>query len=91
LPGRHGIALRLGLEPRHDAGSDIVIEGEDGDGGLADREGRGRDDGRQKPFKPLCRYRQLGKDAGATRIDRGADMVRKAPRKAGRSRAVRRG
>jgi hypothetical protein len=33
-----GCAQRLGLTRIHDAGDDVVIEGEDGNGGLADRE-----------------------------------------------------
>ena len=56
----------VGLVGRHDAGRDIVVEREDRDGGLADREGRRRDDGRQQPLEALSRFGQLGRDARAS-------------------------
>ena len=55
---------------------DIVVEREDRDGGLADREGRSRDDGRQQSLEPLSRFGQLGRDARAAGMDLGADVMR---------------
>jgi hypothetical protein len=43
------IAACRRLGRRHDPGGRIVVEREHRDGGLADGEGRGRDDGRQQP------------------------------------------
>ena len=60
----------------HDAGSDVVVEREHGDGGLADREGRRRDHRRQQSLEPLACLGQLGRDAGAAGMNLGADMVR---------------
>ena len=74
-----GDAQALGLVRRHDAGGDIVVEREDGDGGLADREGRRRDDRRQQPLEPLSRFGQLGRDARAAGMDLGADMMGDEP------------
>ena len=54
---------------------DIVVEREDRDGGLADREGRRRDHRRQQSLEPLARLGQLGRDARAAGMDLGADMV----------------
>ena len=71
-----GRAQRRRLPGGHGAGGDVVVEGEDGDGGLADGEGRRRDDGRQQPLEPLSRLGQLGGDARALRVNLGADMVR---------------
>ncbi len=59
----------------HDAGGDIVAEREDRDGGLADGEGRGGNDRRQKPLEPLPRLGQLGGDARGTGMDFGADVM----------------
>ena len=75
---RSATALRssVGLVGRHDAGRDIVVEREDRDGGLADREGRRRDDGRQQALEPLARFGQLGRDARGAGMDLGADMMR---------------
>jgi hypothetical protein len=44
---------RLRLLRRHDPGRDVIVEREHRDGGLADREGRRRDDGRQQALEPL--------------------------------------
>ena len=63
------------LRRRHDAGGDVVVEREDGDRGLADREGRGRHDRRQKSLEPLARLGQLGRDARRAGMNLGADMV----------------
>jgi hypothetical protein len=60
----------------HGASVDIIVEGEDGDCGLADGEGRRRDDGRQQPLEPLSRLGQLGRDTRALRVNLSADMVR---------------
>jgi hypothetical protein len=57
----------------------IVVEGEDGDRGLADREGGRRDDRRQQPLEPLSRLGQLGRYPRAGRMDLGADMVGNEP------------
>ena len=70
-----GDAQRLGLIDRHDAGGDVVVEREDGDGGLADREGRRGNDGRQQALEPFARLGQLGRDARAAGMNLGADMM----------------
>ena len=64
------------LPRAHDAGGDIVVEGEDGDGGFADCEGRRRHYGRQQTLKALAGLRQLGGYARRTRVHLGADMMR---------------
>ena len=64
---------------RHDAGGDIVVEGEDGDRGFADGEGRRRDDGRQQTLKALAGLGQLGGDARRAGVHLGADMMRDEP------------
>jgi hypothetical protein len=58
---------------------DIVVEREHGDGGLADREGRGGDDGREQPLEPLSRFRQFRRDARDARMDLDADMMGDEP------------
>ena len=73
---RDGRAQTLGLIGRHDAGGDIVVEREHGDGGLADREGRRRHDRRQQALEPLARLGQLGRDARRAGMHLGADMMR---------------
>ncbi len=70
---------RRRLQPRHDAVGDIIIEREDSDGGLADREGRCCDDRRQQPLEPLPAIRQLGRDARAPCMNLGADMMGDQP------------
>ena len=75
----HGGAQCLGLPCAHDASSDIVIEGEDGDGGFADREGRRRHHGRQQTLKALASLGQLGGYARRPGVHLGADMVRDEP------------
>ena len=55
---------------------DIVVEREDRDGRLADRESRSRDDGRQQSLEPLSRFGQLGRDARIAGMDLDADMMR---------------
>src|SRR6516162_10664184 len=50
----------------HDAGGDVVIQREHGDGGFADREGRSCDHRRQKAFEPLACLGQFGGNARAS-------------------------
>jgi hypothetical protein len=52
-------AQRLGLPRTHDAGSDIVVEGEHGDCGFSDRGGRRYRD-RWQALEALAGFRQLG-------------------------------
>jgi len=52
---------------------------EDRDRGLADREGRRRNDWRQRPLEPFSRLGQLGRYLRAGRMDFGADMVSHQP------------
>ena len=73
---RYGGPQRRGMASCHGANGDIIVEGEDRDGGLTDPEGRRRDNRRQQPLETLSRLRQLGRDARALRMDLGADMVR---------------
>jgi hypothetical protein len=53
LPMTDAGAQQLGLRAGHDAGLDIVAEGEDGDGGPPDGEAGRRDDRRNKTLEPL--------------------------------------
>src|SRR5208337_1521067 len=72
-------AEQLGLQAGHDAGLDIVAEGEDRDGRPPDGEaGRGYDR-RDKPFEPLPRPGQLGGDARRTGVNLDANMMRDEP------------
>ena len=57
------------------AGTRVVVEREDRDGGLADRESRSRDDGRQQSLEPLSRFGQFGGDARIAGMDLGADVM----------------
>ena len=59
-----GVPQRFGLRDCHDAGGDIVVEREDGDRRLADREGRRCHHRRQQPLKALSGLGQLGRYAG---------------------------
>ena len=59
-----------------DAPRDIGVEGEDGDGGLADRESRRRYHWRQQTLEPLPRLGQLRRHPRRTGMDLRADMVR---------------
>ncbi len=70
------MAQRLGLGRRHDPGAGIVVEREHRDGGLADGEGRGSDDGRKQALKPLPAFRQLCRDARGPGVNLDADVVR---------------
>jgi hypothetical protein len=69
----------VGLRRRHDAGRDIIVEREHGDGGLADSKGGRCDDRRQQALEPLSRLGQFGRDARGAGMDFGADMVRDQP------------
>jgi hypothetical protein len=55
LPGGNGLAQQDRLAGRYGAGGDVIVEGEDRDRGLPDREGWRRDDGRQQPLEPFPR------------------------------------
>jgi hypothetical protein len=47
----------------HDPGGHVVLQRENGDRRLSDREGRGRDHRRQQSLEALARLGQLGRDA----------------------------
>ena len=53
------IDQRIGLPLVHDSGCDVVGERKHRDGGLADREARGRYDRRQQPLEPLAALGKL--------------------------------
>ena len=72
----HGDAQQLGLRRRHDAGADIVVEGEDGDGMTPNGEARRCHHRRHQALEALPAFRQLGRDAWATRMDLDTDMMR---------------
>ena len=76
---RTAFAQRFSLNGRHDAGGDIVVEGEDGDRRLADGEGRCGHDRRQQPLEALSRLGQLGRNARTCRMDLGADVMGNEP------------
>ena len=76
---RTPVAQQLGLDAGHDAGLDVVVEGEDGDGRSADREARRRHHRRQQALEPLPGLRQLGRDARRSGMNLDADMVRDEP------------
>ena len=63
----------------HDAGLDIVAEGEDRDGRAPDGEARRGHDGRDKALEPLPAFRQLGGDPRAAGMNFDADMVGDEP------------
>jgi hypothetical protein len=56
-------AEQLGLRTRHDAGLDVIAEGEDSDGGPPDREAGRGDYRRHEPLEPLPCLGQLGRNA----------------------------
>ncbi len=70
-----GDAQERRLVGGHDAGGDVILQREDGDGGFADGEGGGRDHGRQQALEALTRFREFGGDARRAGVDLGADMV----------------
>ena len=63
------------LRRRHDSSGRVIIEREDSDRGLADRERRRRHDGRQKTLEPIFRVGQFGRYARRAGVNLGADMV----------------
>ena len=65
-----------GLLRGHDARGDVVVEREDGDRGLADGEGRSRNDRRQETFEALAGPGQFGRDAWRAGVHLRAYMVR---------------
>ena len=67
LPLSDGGAQELGLQAGHDAGLDIVAEGEDGDGRTADGEARRRHHGRDEPLETLPALGQFGGDTRSCR------------------------
>ena len=77
--GDGGAQRRRPAPARHDAGGDIVVEGEHRDGGLADGEGGRRHDGRQQTLEALAGFGQLGRYARAAGVHLGADMMRDEP------------
>ena len=70
---------RPGLRRGHDAGGNVVVEREHRDCRFPDREGRGRDDGRQQPLEALTRLGQLCRDPRASGMRFGSDMVGDEP------------
>ena len=74
-PARSSSACTAG----HDAGLDVVVEGEDRDGRPADGEARRGHDGRHQALEPLPGLRQFGGDARAAGVNLDADMVRDEP------------
>ena len=77
FPDRH--AKQLGLRAGHDAGLDIIAEGEDRDGRAANGEARRRHDRRHQALEPLPAFRQLGRDARTAGMNLDADMVGDEP------------
>jgi len=71
----HRDAQQLGLRRRHDAGADIVVEREDGDGRTANGEARCGHDRRHQALEPLPAFRQLGRDARTVRMDLDTDVM----------------
>lgn len=64
-----------GLVGRHDAGGDIVVEREDGDCRLANREDRSRYDRRQQAFEALAGFGQFSRDTRPSVMHLGTDMM----------------
>lgn len=71
-----GSPQHVGVRLGHDARGDVIPEREHRDRRLADREAGRCGDWRQQPLEPLARFGQLGRDAWATGVDLGSDMVR---------------
>ena len=75
----NGFAKRFSLNGRHDAGGDIIVEGEDGDRRLANGKGRRGHHRRQQPLEALSRLRQLGRNPRTCRMNLGADVMGNEP------------
>jgi hypothetical protein len=74
--------LRLDREPQdgrlfgqHDSGGDVIFQSEYGDSRFADGKGRRRDDRWQQAFKALACFGQFRRNAWATGMDLGADVM----------------
>src|SRR5215510_16068457 len=74
-----GAAQHPGLIGRHDAGGDVIVEGEDRDGRLADGESGCCDDGRKQSFESLTAFRQLRENAWSCRMHLRTNMMRDEP------------
>jgi hypothetical protein len=82
VAGDQHIAAFLDSEPQdcrlfwlHDSGGDVIIEREDRDRRLADGEGGRRDDRRKQAFKTLAGLGQFSRNAWASWMDFGADVM----------------
>ena len=82
LPFPDRRAHELGLKSGHDAGRDIIVEGEDGDGLAANGEARRRDHRRNQALETLPAFRQFGGDARAAGMDLDPDMMSDEPHNA---------
>ena len=69
------LSQQLGLNAGHDAGVDVVPEGEHRDRRAPDGEARRRRHRRNKALEPLPAFRQLGGDPGAAGMDLDANVV----------------
>ena len=74
-PLGNGDAQHRGLVSGHDAGGDVILQRENGDGGFADGKGGGCDHGRQQALEAFTRFREFGGDTWSAGVDLGADMV----------------
>ena len=79
LPFPDRRADELGLKGRHDAGRDIIVEGEDGDGLAANGEARRRDHRWNQALETLPAFRQFCGDARAAGMDFDPDVMGDKP------------
>ena len=79
LPFPDRRAQELRLKRGHDAGRDIIVEGEDGDGLAANCEARRRDHWRDQGLETLPAFRQFGGDARAAGMNLDADVMGDEP------------
>src|SRR5262249_32931371 len=63
------------LVGRHDSGADVVVESENRDRGLADGEGRRRDDWWDQALESFTGFGQLSRDARGNRMPPRAHMM----------------
>ena len=78
------LAQNLRLHRRHHAGLDVVVQGVDAAGRLADRKARTGRNRRQHPLEPLARKsgppgREIGADDRRAGMDLGADVAGDQP------------
>jgi hypothetical protein len=66
---------QLGLRTGHNAGVDVIAEGEDGDRRPSDGEAGRRGHRRNEALEALPAFRQFGRDPGAAGMDLDADVV----------------